>query len=116
LSHRIAARCKITEKNHILSALEKLGWVFSTGAHGIKLGDTLELIQQKDGTWQITGDPYYDSTGLKKYYNNTSQLIADLQTYYNQSMAVDRLQGMGFYLEQEENNKDEIVLTFDNGM
>lgn len=117
MSHAIRAHTKVTNKNYLLSALDKLGWKYlETSTTTIKLGDAMTLSQQKDGTWQVTGDPYYDKSGLKKYYNRTSNLIADLQTYYNHTMVMNQLSQMGFYIENEEENNEEIVLTFENGL
>jgi hypothetical protein len=118
LSHRISARCKITDRNYLLDALDALGWKHSASCVNdtITLGNSMSLVQNRDGTWQVTGDPYYEMGALRDYYNNTSKLIADLQTHYNNFMARDKLESMGFYLTDEEETQEEIVLTFDNGM
>lgn len=118
MSHHIKVRSKVTEKDYLIEALKKLGWVYSLNAHTgeITLGDqnALSLVQNKDGTWSVTGDPYYDNGKLRQYYNNTPQLLADIQSSYNQIMAKDKLSQLGYYLSQEEETAEEVTLVFDN--
>jgi hypothetical protein len=117
MSHKITARAKVTDRNYLLHALKKLDWVFFEEQDGtISLGvqKALTLTQQQDGTWQVSGDPWYDQGKLRQYYNNTQQLIADLQVHYNSTMIEDKLTEMGFYLQNTEETHDEIVLTFES--
>ena len=119
MSHRIEARVKITERNYIINALSALGWPCRQVSNTeIQLGNNaaVSLRQALDGSWKIEGDPWYDRGELRKYYGNTLGLIADLQAAYNTEMSKDKLYSMGFYLENEEENNEEIVLTFDNGV
>lgn len=117
MSHRITASVKITERNYIINALSALGWPCRQISNTeIQLGNALSLKQQRDGSWKIEGDPWYDRGELREYYGNTLGLVVDLQTAYNIEMSKDKLYTMGFYLENEEENNNEIVLTFDNGM
>ena len=117
MSHKITAHTKITERDYLLKALDSLGWTYVEAITGdINLGNgSVYLSQRQDSSWQIEGDPYYDLGKLRDYYGRTNELIADLQTSYNTVMAKDKLENMGFYLQQEEDNREEIVLTFDNG-
>ena len=117
MSHKIVAHTKITERDYLLRALGSLGWTYNEAITGnINLGNgSVYLSQRQDNSWQIEGDPYYDKGELSKYYGRTNELITDLQTNYNTIMAKDKLENMGFYLQQEESNREEIVLTFDNG-
>jgi hypothetical protein len=119
MSHRIEAHVRITESKYIINALSALGWSYKQVSNTeIQLGNNaaLSLRQAQDGSWKIEGDPWYDRGELRKYYGNTLGLVADLQAAYNTEMSKDKLYSMGFYLENEEENQEEIVLTFDNGM
>ena len=116
MSHRIEARCKITDRNYLIQAIQALGWTFSEARNGeIKLGNgSLSLTQNQDGTWNVTGDPYYDDGKLRRYYNNTPKLLADIQYHYNKVMAGDKLSQLGYYLSQQEETTEELTLVFDN--
>lgn len=126
MSHLIKANVKITNKNHLLSALDRLHWQYSNAQGQVKFGETADIVlgtgavglqQQRDSSWQIVGDPYYDQSNLREYYGRTEKMIADLQTSYNIVEAKDRLQTMGYQcIENEEGTvKNNVVrMVFDN--
>jgi hypothetical protein len=94
----IKARTKLTEKCYIETALDRLGIKHRSMSQKILLENgECWLSQQRDGTWRIEGDPYYASDDMRyKYYGNTQQMVADLQTNYNIAMTTDKMSSLGY--------------------
>jgi hypothetical protein len=104
MSHMIKARTFIRDKDILCAALTRLNWKFNFKDDSIiTLGenDRVQLVLQKDNTWMIVGDPYYEPS-LRCYYNRTHDMIAHIQTQYNVILATQQLQRMGYVCTENE--------------
>jgi hypothetical protein len=59
----------------------------------------------------VEGDPYYAGAKMKRYWNRTDRMIADIQTQYNIAMTTDKLEGLGYFCTENE----EAVVNTDEG-
>lgn len=118
MSHWTKVKTKLTSREIIEKALQRMGLGFQVGdftitQYGttekaeIKLDNAVGLSQQEDGTWAMVGDFYHShNRDLRKYYGKNKQFNTDLSTAYAVEEAVTRLEEKQFYCS--ENAEGEI--------
>jgi len=107
MSHLVKIKTRISDKNILFKALERLKWPFVEGKRliqdiqaDIMLDANLGFALQTDGTYELVGDPYYTNK-YTRYYHHEQNLIRDLTTAYNIELATNNLNNLGFNLVEE---------------
>lgn len=117
MSHFTKIKTKLANKEIIKKALSRIGLKFEEGNFKItqygktekaelKLDKAVGLSLQKDGTWAMVGDFYHAKTqSLNKYYNNTKQFSADVNTAYAIEQSKSTLEDKQFFCSENEEAK-----------
>jgi hypothetical protein len=104
MSHWTKVKTKLTNREHLKKALDRMGLDFSEGNHKItqykttekaelKLDNAVGLSQQKDGTWAMVGDFWHSKNPkLKKYYSKTGLFNKELETNYAIEEAISNME------------------------
>lgn len=114
MSHFTKVKTKISNLDHIKSALSRMGYTFKEGdfkvteygtseAAQILLDKSLGLSLQKDGTYAFVGDPWHCKTQkLREYYGKLGDLSTKLSTNYAIEEAKYNLEQQNFYCTDNE--------------
>lgn len=122
MSHWVKCKMKVTSKETLKKALQRLEWNFEEGSFKVSqygqsanaeilLGrnkstdaPAVGLSQQKDGTWSLVGDPYYVNrdSPIRQYYQKTDKFSRDLQNAYALEDGINKLQDLGFWCSENQ--------------
>jgi hypothetical protein len=114
MSHWTKVKTKLTNKDYLKKALDRMGLDFAEGSHSItqygttekaeiKLDNAVGFSEQKDGTYAMVGDFYHShNPKLRKYYGNNAQFNRDLSTAYAIEEAKSRLEEQNFFCAENE--------------
>ena len=109
MSHFTKVRTKLTSREYLIKALERMGLEVQEGNFTItqygqsesaelKVDNAVGLQRQKDGTWSMVGDFYHArDQKLKKFYNRTSNFDKELSTNYAVEQTKGELSKNHFY-------------------
>src|SRR3990167_2405197 len=65
----------------------------------MKMGSTMGLVHEADGTWSAVGDFYREQGKLHQYYQNEKKFTQDLTTAYTIEGTVQKLEEMNFFID-----------------
>ena len=116
MSHWSKVKTKLTNKETIKKALNRLGFEHKEGDHKITeygttekaeilLDKSLGLSLQEDGTYAFVGDPYHCSGKLRNYYGRLQNLTNELGTAYAVEEASVNLEQHQFFCTENSEAK-----------
>ena len=85
-----------------ISVEEKACTVASEGQStqaDMKMGKTMGLVHEKDGTWTAVGDFYREPGKMHEYYGNEKKFTTDLTTAYAVEDTLQKLEEMNFFVD-----------------
>ena len=115
MSHWVKVQTTMTDLDHVCAALDKMGQAYTRAEEGKTLNVSAEgqnaevqvvindkqgrndvgIKQQADGSFAFVGDFYYTEL-------DQTQFQRDLQGQYAVVETVENLEGMGFFVDNEE--------------
>lgn len=119
MSHFTRVRTKLTSREYVKKALERMGLSveegnFTISQYGtsekaeIRIDKAVGLQRQKDGTWSMVGDFYHaDRNKLRKYYGSTGnkKFTKELSTGYAVEQSKGELTNNHFYCSSNAEGK-----------
>lgn len=117
MSHWTKVKTKLSSREYIKKALNRMGLDFVEGNHTItqygttekaeiKLDSAVGLSQQEDGTWAMVGDFWHSRNGkLRKYYGRAEQFSQELSTNYAIEQSKGELEEHQFYCTSNTEGK-----------
>ena len=117
MSHWTKVKTKLSNREILKKALERMGLEYSEGNHTItqygttekaelKLDNAVGFSEQKDGTFAMVGDFWHSNNSkLKRYYGKNDQFTADVSTAYAIEEAKHNLEEQSFYCSENAEAK-----------
>jgi len=114
MSHWTKIKTKLTDREMLKKALDRMGIAHQEGAFTInqygksekaeiKLDEAVGLSLQEDGTWSMVGDFYHSHKAeLRKFYSRGNDFSAQLGTAYSVEQAKEELTMKGFFCTGNE--------------
>lgn len=118
MSHWTKLKTKLTDKEYVTKALQRMGLEFQEGEFTIteygksetaqiKLNKAVGLSLQEDGTWAMVGDFYHaregtNATKLRNFYNRNNEFNQQLSTAYAIEETLGTLEDQQFTCDNEE--------------
>ena len=109
MSHFTKVKTKLTSKEYVKKALERMGLSVEEGNFTItqygksegaelRVDNAVGMARQKDGTWAMVGDFYHSKEkNLRKFYGNTGSFSKELSTGYAVEQTKGELSKNSFY-------------------
>lgn len=106
MSHQIRIKSKMTSKRLVEKALKAMGAADLKVSGDSITCDGMCFNKGRDGTYTMTGDPYYARGAMRKHYSSDRGMVEAVQEHYLIEEARENLAQAGFFLQDRTKKKN----------